>query len=177
MNPPFIQQGTWASFHSSDRDFTNQPHFPLSKILGYPECQMLVEILLPSNQCHMPKLRIPRNALMFSSGYFLDMLVRWHPMIFLLISESTTARSLPSCKQDSRALSHSLATEFLANTRKHESSTSNQPESHVDPVKPTTKGNCLHRVSLFFLSQPDSMILAVRKRYFTDYISSWIQSR
>ena len=176
MNPLYHQQGIWASFHSSDHDFTNKPHSPLSKIHGYPESQMLVEILLPSNQCHMPNLRIPRNAaLMLSSGYLLDMLVRWYPMIFLLISESTTARSLPCCKQDSRALFHSVATEVLANTRKHESSTSNQPESHVDPVKPITKGNSLHWVSLsFFLSQPYSMILAVRKRYFTDYISSWI---
>ena len=150
MNPRYHWQGVWESFHSgsSDHNFSNKPHSLLSKTLGYPECQMLVEILLPSNQCHVPNLRIPRNALMSSSGYLLDMLVRWYPMIFLLISESTTARSLPSCKQKSRALSHSLATEILANTPKHESSTSNQPESHVDPVKPITKANRLHWVSL-----------------------------
>ena len=110
---------------------------------------MLAETLLPSNQCHVLNLRIPINALMLLSGYLLDMLVRWSPMIFLSVSESTTARSLPCCKQDSRASSHSLATDVPANTRKHESSTSNQPESHVDPVKPITKGNRLHWVSLF----------------------------
>ena len=126
------------SFHSSENHFNSKPHSPRHKISGYPESQMLVEILLPSNQCHVPNLRIPRNALMFSSGYFLDMLVRWFAMIFLLISDSTTARSLPSRLHHTRATNHSLAKEVPANTRKHESFTTNQPESHDNPVKPIT---------------------------------------
>ena len=128
------RQGTWTSFHSRD-NFASKPHSPVFKTSGYPECQMLAEILLPSNQYHVPKLRIPRNALMLSPGYLLAMLVRWSAMIFLSISESTTARSLPCCKQDSRALYHPLATEVSANTPKHVSFTSIQPESHVDPMK------------------------------------------
>ena len=127
------------SFHSSEnRHLTSKPHSPLHKISGYLESQMLVEILLPSNQCHVPNLRIPRNALMFSSGYFLDMLVRWFAMIFLLISESTTARSPPRSMHHQRAQFHSLVKKVPANTRKHESFTTNQPESHDDPVKPIT---------------------------------------
>ena len=124
------------SFRSSENRFNSKPHSPLLKISGYPEYQMLVEIFLPSNQCHVPNLRIPRNALMFSSGYFLDMLVRWFAMIFLLISDSTTARSLPIRLHHTRAAFHSLAKEVPANTRKHESFTTNQSESHDDPVKP-----------------------------------------
>ena len=142
MNPTGYrrEQDTGMSFVSSENhDSTSKPHSPRpDKISGYPKSQMLVEILLPSNQCHVPNLRIPRNALMFSSGYFLDMLVRWFAMIFLWISDSTTARSLPSSLHDQRAQSHSLATEVPANTRKHDSFTSNQPESHDDPVKPIT---------------------------------------
>ena len=141
MNPTGYrrEQDTGMSFHSSENHHsTSKPHSPLHIISEYPEYQMLVEILLPSNQCHVPNLRIPRNALMFSSGYFLDMLVRWFAMIFLWISDSTTARSLPSSLHDQRAQSHSLATEVPANTRKHDSFTSNQPESHDDPVKPIT---------------------------------------
>ena len=128
------------SFHSSENHhFTSKPHSPRpDKISGYPKRQMPVEILLPSNQCHVPNLRIPRNALMFSSGYFLDILVRWFAMIFLLISDSTTARSLSSCLHNQRAQFHPLAMEVPANTRKHDSFTSNQPESHDDPVKPIT---------------------------------------
>ena len=142
-NPNVYRQNSWASFHSAD-NFARTPHSPLHKTSGYPECQMLVEMLLPSNQCHVPNLRIPRNALMLSPGYLLAMLVRWSPMIFLSISVLITASSPPSCKHTSRASFHSLATEVPANTTKHKSSTSNQPESHVDPVKPITKGNRLH---------------------------------
>ena len=140
MNPTGYrrEQDTGMSFNSSGNHFTIKPHSPLRKISGYPEYQMLVEILLPSNQSHVPNLRIPRNALVFSSGYFLDMLVRWFAMIFLWISDSTTARSLPSRLQHSRAAFHSLVKKIPANTRKHESSTTNQPESHDDPVKPIT---------------------------------------
>ena len=133
------EQDTGMSFHASENCLlTSKPHSPLHKISGYPESQMLVEILLPSNQCHVPNLRIPRNALVFSSGYFLDMLVRWFAMIFLWISDSTTARSLPSRLHHSRAAFHSLVKKVPANTRKHESFTTNQPESHDDPVKPIT---------------------------------------
>ena len=142
MNPNVYRQDSWASLHSGD-NFARTPHSPLHKTSGYPECQMLVEMLLPSNQCHVPNLRIPRNTLMLSPGYLLAMLVRWSPMIFLSISVSMTASSPPNCKHTSRALFHSLATEVPANTSKHKSSTSNQPESHVDPVKPITKGNRL----------------------------------
>ena len=146
MNPTGYrrEQDTGMSFHSCENHHSkSKPHSPLHIISGYPGCQMLVEILLLSNQCHVPNLRIPRNALMLSVGYVLAMLVRWSPMIFLSISVSTTASSPPNCKHTSRALFHSLATEVPANTPKHKSSTSNQPESHVDPVKPITKGNRL----------------------------------
>ena len=134
------EQDTGISFHSSENHhLTSKPHSLLpDKISGYPKRQMLAEILLPSNQCHVPNLRIPTNALMLSSGYLLDMLVRCSEIIFLLISDSTTARSLPSRLHDTRAEFHSLAKEVPANTRKHESFTTNQPESHVDPVKPIT---------------------------------------
>ena len=141
VNPTWYrrEQDTGKSFHSGENHhFSSKPHSPLHKISGYPEYQMLVEILLPSNQCHVPNLRIPRNALMFSSGYFLDMLVRWFAMIFLWISDSTTARSLPSSLHHQRAQFHSMAKEVPGNTRKHDSFTSNQPESHDDPVKPIT---------------------------------------
>ena len=134
------EQDTGISFHSSENQLlTSKPHSPLrDKISGYLKRQMLAEILLPSNQCHVPNLRIPTNALMLSSGYLLDMLVRCSEIIFLLISDSTTARSLPSRLHDTRAEFHSLAKEVPANTRKHESFTTNQPESHVDPVKRIT---------------------------------------
>ena len=133
------EQDTGISFHSSENhNLTSKPHSPLHIISGYPKCQMLSEILLPSNQCHVPNLRIPTNALMLSSGYLLDMLVRCSEIIFLLFSDSTTARSLPSRLHDTRAEFHSLAKEVPANTRKHESFTTNQPESHVDPVKRIT---------------------------------------
>ena len=167
-------QDQLASFHCSDL-FSSKPHCPLFETSGYPECQMLAETLLSSNQRHVRNLRIPRNALMLSPGYLLAMLVRWSPMIFLSISESTTARSLPCCKQDSRALTHSLAMEVPANTRKHESATSNQPESHVDPMKSITNV-IVYTEWAFCQSHPTSnfMIFADRKRYFTDCISSWI---
>ena len=167
-------QGSWASFHCSDL-FSSKPHCPLFETSGYPACQMLAETLLPSNQFHVRNLRMPRNASMLSPGYLLAMLVRWSPMIFLLISESTTARSLPCCKQEARALPHSLAKEVPANTRKHDSATSNQPESHVDPMKSITNV-IVYTEWAFCQSQPtsNSTILADRKRYFTDYISSWI---
>ena len=170
MKPRRYPQDPWASFHCSDL-FSSKPHSPLFETSGYPACQMLAETLLPSNQFHVRNLRIPRNASMLSPGYLLAMLVRWSPMIFLSISESTTARSLPCCKQDSRALPHSLATEVPANTRKHESATSNQPESHVDPIKSITNV-VVYTEWAFCESQPtsNSMILADRKRYFTDYI-------
>ena len=163
-----------ASFHCSDL-FSSKPHCPLFETSGYPECQMLAETLLSSNQRHVRNLRIPRNALMLSPGYLLAMLVRWSPMIFLSISESTTAKSLPCCKQDLRASPHFLATEVPANTRKHESATSNQPESHVDPMKSITNV-IVYTEWAFCQSHPTSnfMIFADRKRYFTDYISSWI---
>ena len=140
VNPTWYrrEQDTEMSFHSSENHFTSKPHSPLHKISGNPESQMLVEILLPSNQCHVPNLRIPRNALMFSSGYFLDIVVRWFAIIFLWISDSTTARSLPSRLHHSRAAFHSLVKKVLANTRKHVSFTTNQPESHDDPVKSIT---------------------------------------
>ena len=134
------ERDTGVSFHSSENHLlTRKPHSPLpDKISGYLKRQMLAEILLPSNQCHVPNLRIPTNALMLSSGYLLDMLVRCSEIIFLLISDSTTARSPPSRLHHTRAEFHSLAKEVPANTRKHESFTTNQPESHVDPVKPIT---------------------------------------
>ena len=134
------EQDTGISFHSSENHhLTSKPHSLLpDKISGYPKRQMLAEILLPSNQCHVPNLRIPTNALMLSSGYLLDMLLRCSETIFLLISDSTTARSPPSRLHHTRAEFHSLAKEVPTNTRKHESFTTNQPESHVDPVKPIT---------------------------------------
>ena len=134
------EQDTGISFHSSgNENWISQPHSaPLHKISGYPKSQILAEILLPSNQCHVPNLRIPTNALMLSSGYLLDMLVRCSEIIFLWISDSTTARSPPSRLHHARAEFHSLAKEVPGNTRKHESFTTNQPESHVDPVKPIT---------------------------------------
>ena len=144
MNPTGYrrEQDTGMSFHSCENHHSkSKPHSPLHIISGYPECQMLVEILLSSKQCHVPNLRIPTNALMLSSGYLLDTLVRCSAIIFLLISQSTTARSLPSLPSrlhDERAQFHSLAMEVPANTRKHESFTSNQPESHNDPVKSIT---------------------------------------
>ena len=168
------RQDLWTSFHFLDR-FSSKPHCPLFETSGYPECQMLAETLLPSNQSHVRNLRIPRNALMLSRGYLLAMMVRWSPMIFLSISESTTAKSPPCRKQDLRASPQFLATEVPANTRKHESATSNQPESHVDPMKSITNV-IVYTQWAFCQSHPisNSMILADRKRYFTDYISSWI---
>ena len=135
-----LEQDTGISFHSSgNHHLTSKPHSaPLHKISGYPKSQVLAEILLPSNQCHVPNLRIPTNALMLSSGYLLDMLVRCSEIIFLLISDSTTARSPPSRLHHTRAQFHSLAKEVPANTRRHESFTTNQPESHVDTVKTIT---------------------------------------